>query len=258
VRYGKVTEYQARGVIHYHAVFRLDVAPPAHEPDHVAPPPPGWTGELLATAIRTATAAAVVPSPVGPVRWGDQLDIRPIRTITKDEDQDVLSPEQVAGYIAKYVTKGAETLGPGLNRRLTDRSVAYLPRLGLRPHVLALVQAAWRLGDERVQPALSRLRLRQWAHQLGYGGHWTTRSRRYATTLTALRTARAEHTRRARWPDGIALDAWGRPETDQAVLVLAEWSFQGAGRITSRQHVLAVQAATHARNQRTACPERAA
>src|SRR4029450_1224035 len=39
VRFAKVAEYQARGVIHYHAIIRLDAAPPPDQPDHIAPPP---------------------------------------------------------------------------------------------------------------------------------------------------------------------------------------------------------------------------
>ena len=53
VRYVKVAEYQLRGVIHYHAVIRLD-APG----DDYQPPPPGYDADLLCDAI-TAAAAAV-------------------------------------------------------------------------------------------------------------------------------------------------------------------------------------------------------
>jgi hypothetical protein len=38
VRFVKVAEYQARGIIHYHAVIRLDAAT---EQDY-QPPPPGF------------------------------------------------------------------------------------------------------------------------------------------------------------------------------------------------------------------------
>ena len=33
-------------------------------------------------------------------------------------------------------------------------------------------------------------RLQRWAHMLGFGGHFATKSRRYSTTLTALREVR--------------------------------------------------------------------
>jgi len=32
--------------------------------------------------------------------------------------------------------------------------------------------------------------LARWAHQLGYGGHWLTKSRRWSTTFGALRAVR--------------------------------------------------------------------
>jgi len=74
VAYAKVAEYQARGAVHYHAVIRLDAADPDSSP-------PAWaTVELLAAAIRTAAADVGVPCPLGgpPLRWGEQLDLRPI------------------------------------------------------------------------------------------------------------------------------------------------------------------------------------
>ncbi|HWI01386.1 MAG TPA: replication initiator, partial [Propionibacteriaceae bacterium] len=40
VAFVKVAEYQARGAIHFHAVIRLDAAPPTDDPDQVAAPPP--------------------------------------------------------------------------------------------------------------------------------------------------------------------------------------------------------------------------
>ena len=52
------------------------------------------------------------------------------------------------------------------------------------------VECAWRLGARR---ELHPLRLRRWAHQLGFRGHCFTKSRRYSTTFTALRQARHEH-----------------------------------------------------------------
>ena len=40
------------------------------------------------------------------------------------------------------------------------------------------------------------LRLRAWAHMLGFGGHWSTKSRRYSTTFTVLRRARVAFAKR--------------------------------------------------------------
>ena len=47
-----------------------------------------------------------------------------------------------------------------------------------------MITGAWELGD---QPELAELRLRPWAHVLGFHGHFSTRSRRYSTTLGCLR-----------------------------------------------------------------------
>ena len=64
IRYVKVAEYQARGVVHFHAIIRLD-APG----DDYQPPPPGFTADLLCEAIRQAAAAValtVAPGPATP------------------------------------------------------------------------------------------------------------------------------------------------------------------------------------------------
>jgi hypothetical protein len=67
---------------------------------------------------------------------------------------------------------------------------------------------------------------------LGFGGHWSTKSRRYSTTMTALRRARVAFAKRRRAKDGVPLDAWDRPEDDQAVIVLATWSYVASGYAT--------------------------
>ena len=58
---------------------------------------------------------------------------------------------------------------------------ADLRTLKVRPHVRRLVECAWRLGGEK---HLEELRLRRWAHALGFRGHCFTKSRRYSTTFT--------------------------------------------------------------------------
>ena len=52
VRFVKVAEYQARGIVHYHAIIRLDAPGPDHQP-----PPARYTAALLSDAIRRAAAA---------------------------------------------------------------------------------------------------------------------------------------------------------------------------------------------------------
>jgi hypothetical protein len=160
------------------------------------------------------------------------------------------SAGQVAGYIAKYATKATESFGAGLDRRLTDDDVGHLDRLPV--HVAELVRAAWELGG---RPELERLRLRAWAHMLGFGGHWSTKSRRYSTTFGVLRRARVAFARRRRAKDGVPLDAWGRPEDDDQVAIVASWVFVGAGYETEGERWLALSAAARAREQRRVARE---
>jgi hypothetical protein len=106
---------------------------------------------------------------------------------------------------------------------------------------------AWELGG---RPELEGLRLRAWAHMLGFRGHWSTKSRRYSTTMGALRRARVRFAKRRRARDGIPLDAWDRPEDDQAVIVLATWSYVATGYASEGERWLALSAAARAREQR--------
>jgi hypothetical protein len=85
---------------------------------------------------------------------------------------------------------------------------------------------------------------------LGFGGHFSTKSRRYSTTLGALRRARVAYAIRRRRGDTLPLDAWGRPEDDQAVIVVASWVYVGAGYETEGERWLALSAAARAREQR--------
>jgi hypothetical protein len=86
---------------------------------------------------------------------------------------------------------------------------------------------------------------------LGFRGHWSTKSRRYSTTMTALRKARVAYAKRRRARDGIPLDAWGRAEDDdQAAVVIATWVYMGAGYETEGERWLALSAAARAREQR--------
>jgi hypothetical protein len=84
---------------------------------------------------------------------------------------------------------------------------------------------------------------------LGFGGHFSTKSRRYSITLGALRRARVAYAIRRRG-DTLTLDAWGRPEGDQAVIVIASWSYLGSGYQTTGEAWLAASAAARAREQR--------
>jgi hypothetical protein len=147
--------------------------------------------------------------------------------------------------------QATESFGAGLDRRLT--AADGLEHLDDLPaHVAELVRACWELGS---RPELDGLRLRAWAHMLGFGGHWSTKSRRYSTTMTVLRRARVAFAKRRRARDGIPLDAFGRAEDDQAVVVVASWVYVGAGYATEGERWLALSAAARAREQRRVARE---
>jgi Replication initiator protein, pSAM2 len=257
VSYAKVAEFQKRGAVHFHAVIRLDAATDCRCPGCLIPPPEAFTAGLLEDALRLAVAAVRVPCPlIGDdpadlwryARWGEQLDVR---NITRGDDPGKLSAEQVAGYIAKYATKATESFGAGLDQRLSaDDDLDGLDNLP--PYVAGLVRTAWELG---ARPELAGLRLRQWAHMLGFGGHWSTKSRRYSTTFTVLRRARVAYAKRRRAHDGVPLDAWGRPEDDQAVIVIATWAYAGKDYQTEGERWLALSAAARARERRRVARE---
>jgi hypothetical protein len=250
VSFAKVAEYQRRGAVHFHAVFRLDAATACGCPSCVAPPPPGFRADLLEAAVRRAAATVAVPCPMVDedqgvtliARWGEQLDVR---RITEAGDEHELSAEQVAGYVPKYATKATEALGITLDE-------VELEDLDLPAHVAELVRACFELA---ARPGLVGLRLGKWAHMLGFGGHFSTKSRRYSTTLGALRRARVAYAIRRRRADTLPLDAWGRPEDDQAIIVVASWSYLGSGYQTTGEAWLAASAAARAREERRIAKE---
>ncbi|MBA2807426.1 replication initiation protein [Streptomyces sp. KM273126] len=224
ISFAKVAEYQKRGAVHFHAVIRLD------GPEGGDTSPPAWaTAELLTDAIRAAATSARVNGPdVGRAHTftlGRQLDVRTIRSADFDNGQE-LTERAVAAYIAKYATKGAETATGTLDRPI--RFLAELAQVRITDHARRMIRTAWTLG---ARPELADLRLRAWAHMLGFRGHFSTKSRRYSTTLGALRDARAEW-RRAQAAPLI-------PQDGETTLVLAHWVFAGTGLSTGEQWLAA-------------------
>jgi hypothetical protein len=122
ISFTRVAEYQRRGVVHFHAIIRLD------GPDGPSTTPPIWaTTTLLTTAISRALYTVRVGTPATAnlpgrrLAWGREHDIRPI-TATGE-----LTDTKVARYVSKYATKAAECTGT-LDRRITpaDRLAALL------------------------------------------------------------------------------------------------------------------------------------
>jgi hypothetical protein len=253
ISFAKVAEYQKRGAIHFHAIIRFDARTDCACPACVAPPPAGFTGDLLEAAVRrAATTVAVACPPVDEdqdmilvARWGEQLDVRHIGT---DNGQE-LTEEQVAGYIAKYATKATEALGVTLDHRIDDGD---LDQLEVPAHVAELIRACLELGS---RPSLAKLRLQKWAHMLGFGGHFSSKSRRYSTTLGALRRARVAYAIRRRRGNSLPLDAWREADVDQAAVVVASWIYLGQGYQSTGEAWLAASAAARAREARRIAKE---
>ncbi|MBR7838271.1 hypothetical protein KDL01_33675 [Actinospica durhamensis] len=181
IEYLRVAEYQARGAIHFHVVMRLD------GPDGPGSRVPAWaSGELLCAALGSAievTTVRVASAAAGErvFRFGTQHDAEVV-----DFTGNGFSPEHVAAYLAKYVTKGTEDVG-GADVVVRHRS--RIAELGRNAHVRALMYAAWDLG--RVAD-LARMRTRAWCHTLGYRGRVVTASRGFSVTFKDLRAVRAE------------------------------------------------------------------
>ncbi|MCX4663480.1 plasmid replication initiator protein [Streptomyces uncialis] len=181
VSFVKTAEYQRRGAVHIHAVVRLD------GPDGPGSPPP-WDAELLAAAVTSALAVSV-SAPYSPatgarvIRWGAQADVRELESSADTGP----TADAVAAYIAKYVSKSVQESVHGVDYRITSAEGI---RLAPVPsHIRAIMAVCWRLGG---LCEFAGLRLRAWAHTLGYRGHILTKSRVYSTTFRELRSIRAQ------------------------------------------------------------------
>jgi hypothetical protein len=243
--YAKVAEFQGRGLVHFHAIIRLDGYDPA-DPSRVVAPPPGFTAPLLTGAIRAVVNSirfATVPHPARPkgwdICWGSQLDIRTVRM----SDTGEITDTAVASYLAKYATKSIEAVGPVAVRINPGNLHAYASPF---THHGRLIRAAWQLGHH---PHEDFQALRRWAHMLGFRGHFATKSRRYSITMRALRTARATWRHRQHRLDG---------RREETTLVVGILSYAGTGWLTTGDEFLALSAATRARARRHIAREEAA
>jgi hypothetical protein len=231
VNYTKVAEFQARGLIHVHAVMRLD-GPDGPE----SSPRIGLDAVELGAVIVDAARAVrleVHPAGYGPVelRWGDQMDTRPITLgAGRDDQAGDVHPEMVAAYLAKYLTKSTEDFG--LDGHGKVHSATDARYLGASDHALRIIETAEQLaatGGERYEPLANRY------GTLGYRGHVLTKTRRYSTTFGALRRARSEWRQAGGRPghDPAEVRQAGTdddPDGDETEIVIERnWRFVGVG-----------------------------
>lgn len=244
VSYAKVAEYQRRGVVHYHALLRLDGVDP-DDPAQLVPPPPGLAADVLQEAIVDAAGAVSFTTryhPYAPegwvIAWGSQLDVRTVKLAGDGSITDTM----VAAYLAKYSTKSSEVTGH-TSRRLDSKTVTYFAH-PFGNHTERLIAMCWSLSQHPYWHGLAR-----WAHMLGFGGHFLTKARRYSFTFGYLRGLRVRW-RRAQPPPGTdagvhAVDV----DDDETTLVIGNLSYAGSGWQTLGDAMLANTAAALARDR---------
>ncbi|QGN34805.1 replication initiator [Microlunatus sp. Gsoil 973] len=242
VEFTKVAEYQARGQVHFHVLIRLD------GPDGPGSPAP-LDGDQLGACVRNAVTGMIMEAP--PVDdhdqarilgWGTELDVKVVRDGNRTDDPDrPLTPEQVAGYLAKYATKDANSIRP----------VARPPA-----HLARLEATARDLGRRalRHDPVSPYRLLGKWAHMLGFRGHFSTKSRHYSITLGRLRRARHRYrqlvARAARLGEPVdvsQIEDQLLADDVETTLVIGSWHYQGTGWTNPGDEALAIAAAARAR-----------
>ncbi len=242
LQYAKVAEFQTRGLVHFHALFRLD------GPSGPGSPSPLDEAELAEMFRRVISDVEYFAPPIDAddtsrlVQWGTQIDIRPVRGAKgSDYQTDSLHAEQVAGYLAKYATKDVTALDHGQLRS---------------PHLRMLEQtcnelAARGMAEGEDSPYLLLFKRNR---TLGFRGHFSTKSRRYSITLGALRRARhrfqllrADLKRRGEQLDPAGLEERLLADEESSTLIVGSWAFQGSGWTRSGDRALALAAAARSR-----------
>ncbi len=251
--YSKVVEFQARGLIHVHALFRLD------GPDGPGSAPPPQIdavrlGELVTAAgLRTRFTFTAPGCRPLELRWGDQLHTRPVTIDAGGDDRNgPAHPRQVAAYLAKYLTKATEDFGLDGHGRIHSAVDARM--LGASRHALAIIETAERIAAAADEGDDLRNLERRHA-TLGFRGHVLTKSRRYSTTFGMLRQARKDHRMRFDTPNEAPRqldghDHHGDPDEDAGIVVERNWHFVGIGFLDADQAALAMVAAMNARDHR--------
>jgi hypothetical protein len=185
--YAKVAEYQRRGLVHFHAVLRIDGPHGPTDPPPVGLDLPAFRAAITAAARATSLTAVRPDGTSLALGWGVQLDLREVTPSARRQVEDEhgeITDIALAGYIAKYATKTTGA-SDGADRPIRDRT--HIEHLAIPDHHRRMITTAWDLGGLADYDGLN---LRRWAHMLGFRGHFLTKSHRYSTTFTALRGQR--------------------------------------------------------------------
>ncbi|MHB1171119.1 MAG: replication initiator, partial [Lacisediminihabitans sp.] len=189
VSFVKVVEMQRRGVPHFHAIIRLDQSKPS-DPQECVHAPSSVDARTLVDITREAILATHVDvfakgGEEVRLRFGVQFDVQSLSMDSahfREISDGNLLARRVAGYLAKYVTKSVVDFGLS-PRRIGPAAIEHLDITEHVRHLLrSIVEISAEPGHERILDSL---------HTLGYRGHVTTKSRRYSTTMFALRAKRS-------------------------------------------------------------------
>jgi len=151
----------------------------------------------------------------------------------------------VAGYLAKYATKGTEITGHTSGRISKDTIDLYASADG--SHTERLIYACWKLGQD-----LDYRGLHRWAHMLGFGGHFLTKGRHYSVTFGDLRAVRIFYRRsQTTGPEHGTIRTADHTEED-TTLIIGDLRYVGTGWKTTGDAFLANTAADLARRRREA------
>lgn len=233
IDYFKTVEPQRRGAMHPHAIIRLD---DPDDPERKARA--SVTDEQFERAVRMAARDAKFTqifklSPVseddyragvltGTGDWEDPGAKTHEFSFGSEIDVTPVTPDNVhwiAEYVAKYATKSASE-SAGFDKRF--RSRAQIEQIDGHWWHKQLALTCWDLGAD---PRYKDLKLRNWAHNFGYRGHFLTKTRKYSTTFGELRHLRALYAaeRAANDPDyhqnlNIPSSLFGREDVKWAYL----------------------------------------
>lgn len=208
--YLKVTEFQRRGLAHFHVVLRGDgPGEPFSAP-----------ADFLTTALLTHVITGVVMSfslstAHGEITWGQQFRITDASALERDD-------LRIAAYLAKYATKSTDG-SLDFARRFHARGE--ITKLDVTAHLRRLALTTW---DLALEPELSSMNLRAHAHAFGVRGQLITKSRHYSTRFQDLRAARAAYMTSPESNDPIAgsFSYDGRGYDDPRTATIAEFLHQ--------------------------------
>jgi hypothetical protein len=234
ISFMKVVELQRRALPHFHAVIRLDAASQPGQPP--AAPDTTISAQDLAVLVRQAATKTALALPDGKtLRFGEQIDIKVIVTgYGKQNDDSQTSGRQIASYLAKYVTKSVADFGIAIRRF----SPAAIDQLDVTDHVREILRAIATISAE--EPYTDMM---AWLHTLGYRGHVVSKSRKFSTTMTALRQRRAD------WRKSQGNDTLPAPVGSRTAEPIP-WEFQRLGHISLGDRVLAISASGRAQEER--------